>query len=337
MNVSLLERLGLGALVCAWLIYGSNFIGNMLVTVDEPDVAAVRVDATPVAEPVAPEPEVDFATLLAAATPDAGARVFRRCQACHTVEEGGPHRVGPNLHNIVGMDIAAKDGFNYSGVLGGLEGHWTYEELDAFLENPSGYAPGNRMTFAGLRDAGDRADVIAYLRANTDDPPPMPEPEVVAPAAEPDPPSIVDPEVPTVVDEPAEATETVEEAAATEDSGDGSRLTLIAAASADDGQRVYRRCQACHTIDEGGPHRVGPNLHNIVGKDVASKDGYNYSNALKDVEGAWTYEKLWDYIHNPREFAPGNKMTFAGLRRDEELAAVIAFLKENTESPPPLE
>ncbi|TVR98455.1 MAG: cytochrome c family protein [Rhodospirillales bacterium] len=335
MNVSLLERLGLGALVCAWLIYGSNFIGNLLVQVDEPEVVAVRVAPPPVAEPVVPEPEVDFATLLAAATPDAGARVYRRCVACHTIEEGGPHRVGPNLHNIVGKDIAAKEGFNYSGVLAGLEGSWTHERLDAFLENPSGYAPGNRMTFAGLRNARERADVIAYLRANTDDPPPLPEPEVVTPTAEPDPPSIVDPGPPEVIDEPA--TEVMEEAAAVEGGGAGSITSMIAAASADDGQRVYRRCVACHTIDEGGPHRVGPNLHNIVGKDIASKDGYNYSNALKNVEGEWTYEKLWDFIHDPRGFAPGNKMTFAGIKRDDELAAVIAYLKENTESPPPLE
>jgi cytochrome c len=98
----------------------------------------------------------------------------RACAACHTFDAGGANRLGPNLHNIVGQDIASVEGFNYSPALQALEGVWDDEHLDAFLADPRDYAPGNRMAFAGVRDPAQRADIIAYLRSITDDPPPLP-------------------------------------------------------------------------------------------------------------------------------------------------------------------
>jgi cytochrome c len=110
-----------------------------------------------------PEEQIDFAALMAEADPSKGESVFRKCSACHKLEDGA-NAVGPHLYDVVGRDIAAVDGFNYSGALASLEGDWNPEALSGFLENPKGYAPGTTMGFAGLKKPDDRADVIAYLQ-----------------------------------------------------------------------------------------------------------------------------------------------------------------------------
>lgn len=99
--------------------------------------------------------------------PEAGEQVFRRCQVCHAVGEGAANRVGPHLNGVVGREWATVEGFNYSNDLveGGEAGRvWDEETLDAYLENPKAVAPRGRMAFPGLRNAQERADVIAYLR-----------------------------------------------------------------------------------------------------------------------------------------------------------------------------
>ena len=108
-----------------------------------------------------PEEEVDVAALLASADIDKGARVFRKCSACHKVD--GTDGVGPHLNGVVGRTIASIGGFGYSGALTSLDGDWTPEELYGFLLNPKGYAPGTTMGFAGLKKPEEKADLIAYL------------------------------------------------------------------------------------------------------------------------------------------------------------------------------
>src|SRR5690606_15146679 len=126
-----------------------------------------------------------IAELLASADPQAGAGVFRRCEACHSSGKGEPAKVGPNLWNVVGGPIGHMEGFGYSPAM--QERHaagdtWTYENLDHFLTKPSGFIPGTKMTFAGLPKPEDRANVIAYLRTLSDNPPPLPTPQASAPA-----------------------------------------------------------------------------------------------------------------------------------------------------------
>ncbi len=111
------------------------------------------------------EPEVDFAMLLAEADLEKGAKVFRKCSACHKLN--GEDGTGPHLDGVVGRAQGGVAGFGYSGTLAGLGGVWTPEELDAFLTKPSEYASGTTMSFPGLKKIADRADLIAYLASTS--------------------------------------------------------------------------------------------------------------------------------------------------------------------------
>ena len=106
--------------------------------------------------------EIDFDEMMASSDADKGAKVFSKCKACHKLDEGG-NGTGPSLYGIVGKDIAATEGYGYSDVLTGKQGEWTPAQLQAFLENPKAYAPGTKMSFAGLKKIEDRANLIAYL------------------------------------------------------------------------------------------------------------------------------------------------------------------------------
>jgi len=136
-------------------------------------------------KPAAKAPEKPIGVLLASANVEKGQSIAKQCQSCHTFEKGGPNRVGPNLYNIV-EDERGKDrgGFNFSAAMKAKGGEWTYEELNKFLTNPRGYIPGTAMTFAGISNDQQRADVIAYLRTLSDSPKPLPKAEAAAAPAE---------------------------------------------------------------------------------------------------------------------------------------------------------
>ncbi|ETW11343.1 cytochrome c, class I [Roseivivax marinus] len=111
------------------------------------------------------EETVDFATLWENADAGAGERVFNACRACHQLN--GNNAVGPHLDGVVGRDVGAVDGFNYSGALSQAADVWTPENLFAFLENPQGYASGTSMSYSGISNPEDRANLIAYLESNS--------------------------------------------------------------------------------------------------------------------------------------------------------------------------
>ncbi len=104
-----------------------------------------------------------LATLLASADVAKGAKVARKCVACHTFDEGGANGTGPALFGIVGRPIGQTAGFAFSDGMAGLGGEWTFDRLDTFLEKPSAYVPDTKMSFIGLRKPKDRANLLAYL------------------------------------------------------------------------------------------------------------------------------------------------------------------------------
>ncbi|PZO79715.1 MAG: cytochrome c family protein [Mesorhizobium amorphae] len=128
-----------------------------------------------------------IAVLLASADADAGATAFKKCQACHSGEKGGPNKIGPDLWDLVNRPIATHEGFAYSGAMkefsqGGTV-VWDWDHLDHFLHGPKAYISGTAMSFAGLKRDDERANLIAYLRTLSDNPAPLPAADA-APAAE---------------------------------------------------------------------------------------------------------------------------------------------------------
>jgi cytochrome c len=109
------------------------------------------------------EAEQPIAVFLAKADPAKGEQVFKKCAACHNADQGGAHALGPNVYAIMGAPVASKPGFAYSDALKGKGGNWDWETMSAWLANPKKFAPGTKMTFAGLGNPEDRANLMAWL------------------------------------------------------------------------------------------------------------------------------------------------------------------------------
>lgn len=102
---------------------------------------------------------------------------------------------------------------------------------------------------------------------------------------------------------------------------------LMAKADVANGQKLSRACAACHSFDKGGPNRVGPDLFGIVGHDQAGHEGFTYSEALKALKGKWGEAELNKWLFNPKAYAPGTKMAFAGMPKAQDRADLVAYLK----------
>ena len=117
---------------------------------------------------------VDISAFLALGNVDHGKKVFKKCAACHSINEGGKNKIGPALWGVLGRKVGSVSDYKYSKALASYGKEWSWEELDGFLTKPSKWIKGNKMGFAGLKDAKDRASVILYLNENSDNPKPLP-------------------------------------------------------------------------------------------------------------------------------------------------------------------
>lgn len=124
---------------------------------------------------------VPIASMMGAADMASGAEVFKKCASCHNIAPGGANGQGPALHGIMGKPLAQVAGFAYSDALKSKGGNWGWEEMNAWLASPRKFAPGTKMTFAGLSDAKDRADILLYMNAQGSN---LPIPAAPPPGAE---------------------------------------------------------------------------------------------------------------------------------------------------------
>ena len=108
---------------------------------------------------------------------------------------------------------------------------------------------------------------------------------------------------------------------------------MLASADAGKGAKIAKKCASCHSFNKGGKNKVGPNLWNIVNKSKASVDGYKYSKALAGHGGAWDWDALNGFLANPKAYVKGTKMAYAGLKKDGDRAAMLAYLRSLSETP----
>ncbi|MBO0335268.1 cytochrome c family protein [Sneathiella sp. CAU 1612] len=103
--------------------------------------------------------------------------------------------------------------------------------------------------------------------------------------------------------------------------------SALADGDAAKGEKVFKKCQACHTVEQGGKNKIGPNLYAIVGKKSASVEGYDYSKAMQEANLTWDDETLSEYLKKPKALVKGTKMSFAGLKKESDRENLIAYLK----------
>lgn len=337
--------------------------------------------------------EESVAMLLATADAGKGENVAKKCAACHTFDNGGADKQGPNLWNIVNRKMGSKEGFSYSAGLasmGEAGNTWDFDSLFAFLRKPKDFVEGTKMAFGGISKAADRADLLAYLRSLSDSPAPLPEAgdqadagagavaETQTAAAESAdqasdaPPAEAAPATAETMEKPAEASEgqtdmaaaPASEAPAEKPAAEDKPAEMAAVAPAEapaagqaasepaegvlamigsqdiaDGEKVARKCKACHTFEEDGKNKAGPPLWNVVNRPVAAADDFKYSSAMTEFAAGgktWSYEELDAFLAAPKEHVPKTKMAFAGLKKEEDRAAILAYLRSLSSDPAPL-
>jgi cytochrome c len=172
--------------IAGWVLFagivalGASIVTGEVFHEERPEKMGYPIEGVVVegADAAAAEKPIEF--YLASADPAKGEQVFKKCAACHNADNGGANQLGPNLWGVLGEPIGkGAGGFAFSPALSGVGGTWNWDNLSQWLSNPKKFAPGTKMTFAGLSNPEDRANVIAFLNAHSNSPLAMP----AAPAA----------------------------------------------------------------------------------------------------------------------------------------------------------
>lgn len=175
-----LNTLATSVLIALLVVKVADVVSDKVFHIEYPTQKSFPVEgvseagATGTVQPVATSsgPE-DIGPFLKTADVERGKKVARKCVQCHVFAKGGPHRLGPNLWNALGSKIAHLSDYAYSKAMKALEGKWTPKALNEYLYKPRAYAPGTKMSFIGLKDPQERADVIAYMNQMRDNPSPL--------------------------------------------------------------------------------------------------------------------------------------------------------------------
>ena len=174
-----LNKIIAAVLLVALLVIGIGKVSDMIFYVEKPEKPGYAVEIEQVSSGSAStkdvvEKVVDIAALMALGDVASGEKIFKKCAACHSINKGGKHKIGPALYNVVGRKVGAVEDYKYSKALIAYEKDWTFEELNGFLIKPAKHIKGTKMAYAGLRKEADRASVIKYLNENSDNPLPLP-------------------------------------------------------------------------------------------------------------------------------------------------------------------
>ena len=177
--------------IAGWVLFagivslGSSIVSGLYFNQERPEKMGYPIEGVAVEGEGGGEPAKPIEFYLASADPTKGEQVFKKCAACHNADKGGANQLGPNLWGVLGEPIGkGANGFAFSPALSGKGGNWNWDNLAEWLSNPKKFAPGTKMTFAGLGKPEDRANVIAFLNAHSDSPLPLPAaPAEAAPAA----------------------------------------------------------------------------------------------------------------------------------------------------------
>ena len=126
-------------------------------------------------------------------------------------------------------------------------------------------------------------------------------------------------------------------ASAETSSGTGDIMAIFASTSATDGQKVFKKCAACHSITKGGANKIGPALWGVIGRQAGNISDYKYSKAMAAHGKIWSFEEMNGFLIKPKDWIKGTKMSYAGLKSEKERAAVILYMNQNTNNPLPLQ
>jgi cytochrome c len=316
----LMNKIMAGFLTAGIVLWGANRIASVVIHTEAPEKTAIAITGmqTAAAPAAAPAGLASIIPLITAASVSKGeAFVQQQCSSCHSVNQGGAAGVGPNLYGVVGGPMFASAGFSYSAAAKSkAKGDWNYDNMNAWLNDPASFAPGTEMSYPGIKNTQERANVVAYLRTLSATPLKLPTATEIKAASAP-------------------------AAAATASAGGPptpaapSIDTMFANADLAKGQAlVNEQCSACHSVTKGGATLVGPNLYGIVGAPMFKSAGFTYSSAVTaKAKGNWDADSLSDWLEDPQAYAPGTAMAYPGIKNTQTRADVIAWLNKNSDKP----